>query len=549
MAKQLKPTNITLSDEDRHAVSFTEFLFIWNRLQGQSTPYLHHQIADWLDKAVRNQEPKLLLMAFRAAGKSTLTGLFITWRLWQMPELRILILSAEQELANRMIRSVRRVIERHPFTTMLKPDRLEEWAADRLTVRRFGAHRDPSLLARGVEANLTGSRADMIILDDIEVPNNCDTALKREQLRTRLTEVDYILVPGGMQLYIGTPHSYYSIYAEEPRKELGESVAFLRGFKRLSLPILTDQGESQWPERYSLEEIEQIRLRHGPTKFTSQMLLKPISEHALRLDPERMVPYHEELRYHEGNHETSLWLGETQLVSASCMWDPAYGDPYAHNHNGTYNGGGAGAGTRGASGGDDSTIALVYTDRQGRYFVHRVEVLQIEEGNSLDPARQQCRQVALFLERYYIPTVRIEGNGIGRFLPRLLANVLEEMGIEANVITCMNRQSKVKRILNAFDAPLAAGQIYAHQNVLSGPLTLQMSEWRADGLQRGSHHDDALDAVAGAILAEPVRLPRHFNRAAPIKHKQYDRTSWHNASWKRGVYPVTLKQKFDPFNS
>jgi hypothetical protein len=91
------------------------------------------------------------------------------------------------------------------------------------------------------------------------VPNTA-TPGKREDLRERLAEISYILVPGGLQLYVGTPHSYYSIYAEEGREESGETRPFLDGFVRLCIPILDEGGRSRWPERFS-QKIEEIR-RH-----------------------------------------------------------------------------------------------------------------------------------------------------------------------------------------------------------------------------------------------------------------------------------------------
>ena len=203
------------------ACSFLEFLWIWNEIQGQKTPVLHRRICRWLNARVNagasSQDRHLILLAFRAAGKSTIVGLFCAWKLYCDPNLRILVLAAEQDLASRMVRNVKRLIERHPLTQGLKPDQLDQWASDRFTVQRLKELRDPSMLARGIGANLTGSRADLIICDDVEVPNTCDTAPKRADLRARLSEADYILVPGGMQLYVGTPHSYYTISAKEAR--------------------------------------------------------------------------------------------------------------------------------------------------------------------------------------------------------------------------------------------------------------------------------------------------------------------------------------------
>ena len=85
------------------------------------------------------------------------------------------------------------------------PRKADQWSNDRFTIKRNKELRDPSVLAAGVSSNITGNRADIIICDDVEVPGTCDSAEKREGLRERLAENEYILTPGGMQLYIGTP--------------------------------------------------------------------------------------------------------------------------------------------------------------------------------------------------------------------------------------------------------------------------------------------------------------------------------------------------------
>jgi hypothetical protein len=189
-------------------VSFRQFLWIWNRCQGQTTPPLHMEIAGWLYRRWQQGDQRLVLLVFRSAGKSTLVGVFCAWMLLQQPDLRILVLAAEHDLARKMVRNVKRIIERHPLTRVLVPRRLDQWAADQFTVRRRLTQRDPSLLARGIAANITGSRADVVICDDVEVPNTCATPSKRAELRQRLREIEYVLVPGGLQLYVGTPHSY-----------------------------------------------------------------------------------------------------------------------------------------------------------------------------------------------------------------------------------------------------------------------------------------------------------------------------------------------------
>lgn len=192
-------------------INFYEFIYVWFKLQNLSVPRHQRKIAEWLSTLWQSADERQgLLMAFRNSGKSTVVGLFCAWVLYRESATRILVMAADHALAKKMVRNVKRIIEQHPLTGHLKPERLDQWAADQFTVRRDVELRDPSMLAKGIGANITGLRADLIICDDVEVPRNCDTALKRMDLREKLEELDYILTPQGMQLYIGTPHTFYT---------------------------------------------------------------------------------------------------------------------------------------------------------------------------------------------------------------------------------------------------------------------------------------------------------------------------------------------------
>lgn len=472
--------------------TFLEFVWIWNRHQGVETPLAHRRICRWLNARWSGGDTRLLLMAFRAAGKSTLVGLFCAWLLGRDRNLRILVLAAEQDLATRMVRNVKRVLERHPLTHGLKPERSDQWAADRFTIDRDLELRDPSMMARGISANLTGSRADVIVFDDVEVPNTCDTAPKRSDLRERLAEADYILVPGGTQIYVGTPHTYHTIYAEKALPELGETQAFLAGFLRFEMPILKADGSSSWPERYDREAVESIRRRHGDAKFQSQMMLKPVASGDIRLDPGRMRLYDARLELLERNGEAVLMLDDIRMRSASAWWDPAYG-------------------AKGA--GDASVVACVFTGDDGLYRLHRVLYLETDPGLAMDEARQQCRAVVRFARRNFLPSVTIETNGIGRFLPGLLRSEMAACGVACAVREHHSSKSKETRILEAFDASLAASQILCHTSVWDTAFPAEMREWRPDGT---AARDDGLDAVAGCLLMEPVRLPRH----GPVENRK-----------------------------
>jgi len=484
---------------DRDGVtSFTKFVWLWNFLEGRDTPALHDQMAGWLNDRRSAGDRRILMLVFRDSGKSTLVGLFSAWLLARNPELRILVLSSEHALATKMTRTVRRIIERHPQTRHLLPKKAELWAADQLTVQRSTTLRDPSLLARGISANITGTRADIVICDDVEVPNTCDSAGKRAELRERLAEVSFVLVPDGLQLYVGTPHSYHSIYADTPRPETGEERCFLEGFERLVLPVFDEQGESRWPERFTKERLAEMERQAGPLKFRSQMLLIPTHTQEVRLDPDKLLSYRGDISVTYANGRPVLQIGGRRMVAASCWWDPSYGRPES---------------------GDASAIAVVFVDDDNHYWLHGLSYLTFDHRllPESDEAIQLCRQAIEFAVAHEQPSLTVEANGLGRFLPGLLRREIRARRAGLSVIEHVSSGSKDRRILKAFDPILAAGHLHVHENVLHSGFVEEMREW----LPGGRGRDDALDAVSGCLLNQPVRL----GHGGPLARRPH----WHGS--------------------
>ncbi len=198
---------------------FYQFLDDWNKVLGFNTPQHHYQIMKFLVNVWQENPHRGLLMAFRHSGKSTVLGIFAACVLYLRPQTRILILSAESSLSSRMVSHIRHILENHPSCADLVPAAKKEWASGRITVNRPIGVREPSVLCQGVYGNITGMRSDLIICDDVEVPNTSNTMTKRENLRERLRELDFILSPDGAMLYIGTPHALDTIYRTEQGKD------------------------------------------------------------------------------------------------------------------------------------------------------------------------------------------------------------------------------------------------------------------------------------------------------------------------------------------
>ncbi len=461
---------------------FDLFLSLWNRIQGNTTPRIHFRIANWLQERWTHGDRRVLLQAFRASGKSSLSGLLCAWLLTRDPDMRILVLSAERSLSSRMSRNIRTIIEKHPLTAPLIPNRSELWASDKFTVNRRASWRDPSVWAAGLYGNITGARADLIICDDVEVPNTCETAEARARLRARLSETEFILNPGGTMLYIGTPHCYETIYADGSGND---APVFLQDYARLSVPILTEDGESAWPERFPRAQIALQKKQVGPLKFAAQMMLQPVNIAESRLDPGLLRRYDAPLAAREVQGQLYLSLEGKRIVSCGAWWDPAFG----------------------AANGDASVLAVIFNDDEGRQYLHHLAY--IRPAGDDDEAHDQCRQVARIARDLYIPAITLETNGIGKFLPGILRKVLAEEKVPCAVQETVSTRPKDLRILESFDAVMAAQSLHISAPVCETAFLREMRDWRP-GLKNA--RDDGLDAAAGALSLKPARLPRRYYR-------------------------------------
>ena len=481
-------------------IDFFEFVFLWFRIYGRDLPKHQRKMCRWMENIFAGGGKKdALLMAFRNSGKSTIVGLFCAWVLYQNRNLRILVLAADSSLAEKMVRNVKHIIEKHPLTKQLKPEKTEEWASDKFTVLRSLESRDPSMLAKGIEANITGLRADLIICDDVEVPNNCDSPLKRAELRSKLDELDYIISPDGIRLFIGTPHTFYTIYQVEDNPNKPDNKPYLKGFAKLEIPILDSKGKSAWPQRFSESKIADIRMRTGENKFLSQMMLKAVDITLCRLNPDDLRFYENGLELSFANGHDILKIGDKRMSGVSCWWDPAFGSKT----------------------GDGSVVACVFCDENGGYYLHDLEYIKIEQKHGDEnTADLQCERVAAFLERNFISAIHLEINGIGRFLPGILKQKLATKNLKIAVLEEYSSQNKAQRILENFEVLMAAKALNVNKKIISTGFLEEMREWDMNK----NCHDDGLDAVAGCLAHSPIRLGRVY-----ANEKTATVQSWHGS--------------------
>lgn len=191
---------------------FVFFLFVlWKAL---SLPVPTRCQIDMAKKLSAADNRRFILQAFRGIGKSFITCAFVVWKLWNNPDLKFMIVSASKERADANSIFIKRIIDLMPQLKELKPKQGQRDAVISFDVGPAKPDHSPSVKSVGITGQLTGSRADILIADDVEVPNNSATQAARDRLSELVKEFDAILKPGGTIIYLGTPQNEMTLYRE-----------------------------------------------------------------------------------------------------------------------------------------------------------------------------------------------------------------------------------------------------------------------------------------------------------------------------------------------
>jgi hypothetical protein len=535
----------------RRIASFTAFFIMWARVQGWKVPPLHIRICQWLDECDARVR---VLMVFRGAAKSTIYAVWKAYCLYRDRAHRSIIWAADDKLAGKLTRDTLNVLRRHPLCKGMlprKPGALSFW------VNGATDARNPSMEAVGASSNATGSRADAADFDDIEVLKNIKTPEARLNLRQKIEESTHILVPGWQKTFVGTPHTHDSIYTEQieggaavlkiplfehvrrytdttrrtryrfdfaPGDEGLYVIAGIYKFARMLVEgrdyrvegneivfekppgvVIDICAGCAWPERFTREE---ITLKRQETRTLNawdsqyQLEAKPVSE--VRLDPARIIPYDCQPVIRKANNQVGMWLGSSRIVGAAAYWDCSLGKVKS----------------------DASAFTLLLTDELGNLYWHKAEGLMGE----LD---EQCKAIRELVIRFQIPRVEVETNGPGGFVPAILRKHLAGTGCGVGeVFSVSNKQA---RILDAFEPALSSRFLWAHVDVLEGPVWGQMKDFNPT---MRDQPDDYLDSGAGAIASTPVRIGKvvhgYLDRIATVPSRE----DWRPNG---GVHEVTLE--------
>jgi hypothetical protein len=204
-----------LTPADPLKADFRNFLWLlWKHLNLPEPTPVQYDIATFLQTGPR----RLGILAFRGVGKSFVTAAFVCWLLYCNPQTKILVVSASKMRADNFSTFVLDLIHSVPQLQHLIPRDDQRQSKVAFDVGPATPDQSPSVLSLGVTSQIAGTRADVIVADDVEVPNNSATSALREKLAERVKEFDAVLKPGGRIVYLGTPQDEQSLYNALPER-------------------------------------------------------------------------------------------------------------------------------------------------------------------------------------------------------------------------------------------------------------------------------------------------------------------------------------------
>ena len=493
---------------------------LWSQLDLPSPTRAQYAIADYIQHGPK----RLQIQAFRGVGKSWITGAFVLWTLFRDPERKIMIISASKERADNMSIFLQKLIIETPWLSHLRPKSDDaRWSRVSFDVL-CSPHQAPSVKSVGITGQLTGSRADLMILDDIEVPGNSMTELMREKLLQLCTEAESILTPKDESriLFLGTPQTTFTIYRKLAERNYRPFVWTARyprkkeNYEGLLAPQLQediDNGAEPWTptdsDRFDDLDLLEREASMGRSNFMLQFMLDTSLSDAEKF-PLKMA----DLVVTSVNPSTApdsvVWCSDPQNVikdlpivglPGDYFYSPMQLQGEWHPYSETI------CSVDPSGRGTDETAAAYISQRNGFLYLH--EVFATKDGysdNTLLAILKRCK-------KYGVTKLVIETNFGDGIVGELFKKHLQQTKQAIDVEEVRANVRKEDRIIDSLEPVLNQHRLVVDRSVVDWDFTsnkdaapeerlLYMLFYQMSRMcrEKGAiKHDDRLDALAQGV--------------------------------------------------
>ena len=466
---------------------------------GEPTP-LQYAMAEKL----QNGPEGFQLQAGRGAGKSVLTACFASWLLLKDNNITVMVMSATANKSTEFISMTRKILTLVPYCQHMEPGPNTKDNAFGFNVENRTTHgQDLSCFARGVTGQLTGSHADWVILDDVEIEKNSETAESRERLLTKVWEIEQIRNPGdGGVRILGTPQTSESIYrkmadgypihkfpALMPDPDSPGQIDYCADY---ILELDLQPGESTQPERFDLELLMERKAKVGPKLFSLHYhldtSLADADRYPLRLadlivlDCDYTVAPEKIVWASKFVNKKLPSFGLSGDVLYEPMWVSQNYEDYVHKVMHIDPSG------RGA----DETAVCVSGYLNGYVFILELAGLQ---GGYSERTLEKIVTMAMETE---VNVIRFESNFGDAMFGQILLPVMRRMGCNAGIEEFRVSGNKSKRIIGTLEPVMSAHRLVVDPKIIKQEET-QRQITRITEMKGSLKHDDRVDVLASSV--------------------------------------------------
>lgn len=233
---------------------------------------------------------RLGLLAMPGCGKTQQTIALILFELGHNPKGRYAIVAQSQTKAKGILGTIARYIDKseelHHVFPNLRPG--DQWTDSAITVQRDGYIKDPSVVAYGITGDITGSRVDGLVIDDILSEKNTRTPAMREKMYAFAfrTLWDRVEKPNGWVIFMANAwHPDDLLHrlergAHNPEAKRDNESEMNWHVERIR--VLDEKGNPTWPERFPAHVIEGMRDEFGPLEFARKYMCEARSDEDAR---------------------------------------------------------------------------------------------------------------------------------------------------------------------------------------------------------------------------------------------------------------------------
>ncbi len=454
-------------------------------------------------EALQNGPKDMQLQAGRGFGKSVITSCLASWYLLRNPNTTVMVISATANKAVEFISMTRKILNLVPYCHHMIP-------GDHTTDNAFGFNlqcrdmigQDLSCYARGITSQITGSHADYLIFDDVEIEGNCETQVTRDKLMHKCLEAEQIRNKGGRVLFLGTPQIQDSIYnqlssgypitkfpAVMPDKSVPSECDNINDW---IWELGVEPGEATQPERFDLETLMERKAKVGPTLFRLHYQLDTSAAdealYPLRLGDLLVLDVDPQVC-----PEKVVWASSVPLKgipSFGMHGDTLYEPMWVSKEYTEYQQTAMFVDPSGR--GSDETAICIASICNGYVWIHELEGLE----GGYDEAT--LMRIAKLVNQYNLKLIMVEANyGDGMFNQLLRPVIAERCGQVAIEEYKVGGQKEL-RMLESLEPALASHRIVFNKSAIRQEET-QKQITRLTGRRGCLRHDDRVDVLSAAV--------------------------------------------------